>query len=510
MSVLRRSIALSLVLLAACPRRAPSASPEGDGPSADDRDAASDAPGDARGDATTSEGSFGELRVGTSVGCAALAKGSGERWIADKDLKSSFVDGDDLLALVNRSPQGALPPSYAPRDLVDVTRFEPKTPAECERWQCLRKDAAAALRPLLAAMAKQGFPGRIESAYRSYSAQCVTFQGWVKKSDFCSATEQSALPGHSQHQLGTAVDLFTHEWKEGHDTVFRQGFGCTRAGQWLQEHAWEYGWVFPYPIHPDDRNPKQPCVPRFDHQVPINPRTGYRYEHWHLRYLGAESARELHEAERRADPTSPDAITLEQWIRRKRGLRGDAELPVCDGCACGACSTLAGREGACKGSALALGGDGRPHPPAAAPALVSATLAEPGKWPGPVLSVTVEIPEGTLTQPPFVGPQGPGFDEGVTTAAFVPFPAAAPRGYPALPGAWRVGVALGDEAELPLLAGLLERAVGDTYNRANLLLPAPSGRRTFLVPLPKGATRARVALVSSDGAQEPRLVTLSR
>ncbi len=507
------ALAATLLLLSACPRRDPGVdaapdalAPDSDASTSIEDAAARDGPVDA-----ARAGDFGTLRTGTRVGCGALARGSGEHWISDRDIKSSFVDGDDLLALVNRSPQGALPPSYAPTDMVDIVRFEPKTPLECERWQCLRKEAATAIKPLLAAMAKQGFPGRIESVYRSYPAQCVTFHGWVKKSDFCAAAEQSALPGHSQHQLGTAVDLFTHEWKKGQETVFRAGFGCTRAGQWLQEHSWEHGWVFPYPIHPDDRNAKQGCVPRFDHQVPINPRTGYRYEHWHLRYIGVENARAFHEAEQKTEPTSPEAITLEQWIRQKRGLLGDAELPVCDGCNCGACSTLSGRESACRGSAISLDERGRAISSGTPPRLLEAKVGEAGKWPGPVLSITVDLPEDTLTQPPFVAPPGPGFMEGVTTRTFVPFVETRPRDYPALPGAWRIGVTLaGGDSNFPLQAGLLERPVGDVYNRANLLLPAPSGRRTFLVPLPRGATRVRIALVSGDRVQDAQDVALTR
>ena len=33
-------------------------------------------------------------------------------------------------------------------------------------------------------------------------------------------------------------------------------------------------------------------------------------------------------------------LTLEQFLRQKRGLHEDVEPAVCDGCACDACSTL--------------------------------------------------------------------------------------------------------------------------------------------------------------------------
>ncbi len=490
-----------LVLASACEERparppAPAASAHLDaaGPGDAGPDAVTLAPADAAA-ANASDASnatpYGAFRRSARAGCLALAKGggSGTRWIAEADLRGSFVDGDDLLALVNRSPQGALPPDYAPKDMVDIARFQPRTPAECDKWQCIRKDAGVAMKALLAAMAKEGFAAHIDSTYRSYAMQCQTFQGWVKRSEFCAATEQSALPGHSQHQLGTTLDLFTQEWKAGGETVFRQGFGCTKAGRWLQEHTWEYGFVFPYPIHPDDLHEKDACLARGDHEVPINPKTGYRYEHWHVRFIGKEHAAAFHEAYLASDPRSPDALTLEQWIRRRRGLAGDSELPVCDGCNCGACGTLAGSESACGARALALTEAGVPAPEAAAPRLVSArraTAAEAGKWAGTVLAIELDVPEHTLTQPPFVSLPGPGFaDPGVTTHAFVPLPLTKPRDYPALARALRVGVRVSGAPEYPYMFGLAEASVGRVYNRANLLVPAPAGKRVYLVPLPR-------------------------
>ena len=38
------------------------------------------------------------------------------------------------------------------------------------------------------------------------------------------------------------------------------------ASPWLVEHAWEHGFVFPYPIHPDDLHEKETCIPRGDHE----------------------------------------------------------------------------------------------------------------------------------------------------------------------------------------------------------------------------------------------------
>ena len=123
--------------------------------------------------------------------------------------------------------------------------------------------------------------------------------------------------------------------------MFRDGFGCSPGGKWLDENAWTFGFVVSYPIDPDDRRDGARCLARADRPVPINPKTGYKSEPWHVRFIGTEDASRYHDAWLAIGPGGPAEITLEQWLRGRRGLRGDSELPVCDGCQCGACSTMA-------------------------------------------------------------------------------------------------------------------------------------------------------------------------
>ncbi|HUI72133.1 MAG TPA: M15 family metallopeptidase, partial [Spirochaetia bacterium] len=78
---------------------------------------------------------------------------------------------------------------------------------------------------------------------------------------------ESAHPGLSQHQLGTAIDFGT----------ISDGYEKTREGRWVAAHAWEYGFTLSYPKDYE--------------QV-----TGYRYESWHYRYItrpGAVMQREF-------------------------------------------------------------------------------------------------------------------------------------------------------------------------------------------------------------------------
>ncbi len=450
---------------------------------------------------------FGTARSSSKAGCRILH----ERHVADKDVRTSFVDGDDLLAIVNRSPQGSLAPDWAPSDLVDLQSGKPLTSSECEKYQCLRREAAAALAELMGEMKKLGFPGKVESAYRSYGAQCGTFANWARKSTFCEATEQSALPGHSQHQLGTTVDLFTEEWAQDERGVFREGFGCTPAGRFLRERAIEFGFVMPYPIHPDDRHPRQKCVVRWDIPVNINPRTGYRFEHWHIRYVGKDAAARFKKALEASGVGTPNEITVEQWLRQEKGIarrtNGDAELPVCDGCNCGACSTLtAVGESACdkKAGALHLDEHGLPAFGDDKPSIESAQRGKARKWKGRVVEVKLDVPVGIATQPPVVGLDAAGYATGSTFEKLSPYPDTEPRAYPPLSGAWVVGVEpIPNDTGVayPWRAAISLAVNGQIYNRANVLLPALPRLTTVKIPIPSGVSKVKVTLLK-DGVAE--------
>jgi D-alanyl-D-alanine carboxypeptidase len=115
----------------------------------------------------------------------------------------------------------------------------------------------------------------VQSAYRSHADQARTFQGWVDQSSEEEAREVSARPGHSEHQLGTAIDL-----RSAHDPTppwEYDDWATTRAGSWLVEHAWEHGFVMSYPKGKRGES----C---------------YAYEPWHYRYLGPDLAAAIRES----------------------------------------------------------------------------------------------------------------------------------------------------------------------------------------------------------------------
>src|SRR6476661_1699545 len=77
------------------------------------------------------------------------------------------------------------------------------------RVAVLARMAMADLTAMYRAARSAGAPFAIQSAYRSYNTQVATFNRWVLEEGYASALRGSARPGHSEHQLGTAIDLKT-------------------------------------------------------------------------------------------------------------------------------------------------------------------------------------------------------------------------------------------------------------------------------------------------------------
>jgi zinc D-Ala-D-Ala carboxypeptidase len=113
----------------------------------------------------------------------------------------------------------------------------------------------------------------VASAYRSYEEQQLSHARLMGIFG-AGAGRTSATPGHSQHQLGTAVD-FTNA-AAGYQVWMP--FAQTSAYGWLEHHAWEYGFVLAYPRGKEKQ-------------------TGYQWEPWHYRYVGVQYARRLVESD---------------------------------------------------------------------------------------------------------------------------------------------------------------------------------------------------------------------
>ena len=126
------------------------------------------------------------------------------------------------------------------------------------------------------AAAEDGISLKIISGFRSYHSQNSIYNNYVARDGKKEADTYSARPGHSEHQTGLAIDV--------NSLMF--DFGETKEGKWLQNHAHQYGFIIRYP----------------EGKEAI---TGYRYEPWHLRYVG-ELSKELY--------NDGNWITLEEYL----------------------------------------------------------------------------------------------------------------------------------------------------------------------------------------------------
>ena len=144
---------------------------------------------------------------------------------------------------------------------------------------------AAELEELLDACRGAGFEPVVTAAYRSASEQRELFntladsymeEGADAESARRMAQRKIPLPGHSEHQLGLAVDL----------ADAREDPGTQRELQdWLASHAWEYGFILRYPEGKE--------------QI-----TGHGFEPEHYRFVGAAAAKQIRELE----------LTLEEYV----------------------------------------------------------------------------------------------------------------------------------------------------------------------------------------------------
>ncbi|HSM51534.1 MAG TPA: M15 family metallopeptidase, partial [Thermoanaerobaculia bacterium] len=137
----------------------------------------------------------------------------------------------------------------------------------------LRAFVLADLEAMLAAAEADGVSISVTSGYRSHRRQAALYGQLVEEHGEAYARLSAARAGHSEHQLGTTVDL--------------QG-----GAAWLAEQAWRFGFL---PSYPPGRSPAWTC---------------YKPEPWHYRYFGRQRAAEI-----RASGLSP-----REWLWQRHTL----------------------------------------------------------------------------------------------------------------------------------------------------------------------------------------------
>lgn len=188
-----------------------------------------------------------------------------------------------------------LDPSYVPPDLVhpDGSPFRPGASASpAARGQPAGDAADAAVRAIVRpdlvalrdAASRAGARLVVLSGYRSYEEQRATFDYWVGVGGYGEALRTSARPGHSEHQLGTAIDF----GDGGGAPWDSPDWATTPTGAWLAAHAFEYGFVMSYPTGKMDV-------------------TCYAYEPWHYRWVGREVAAKVRAS----------GLTLREYLWRR-------------------------------------------------------------------------------------------------------------------------------------------------------------------------------------------------
>ncbi|USY53496.1 M15 family metallopeptidase [Bacillus sp. 1780r2a1] len=191
--------------------------------------------------------------------------GQAQNGESEPAVKSPVVvaEPESLTALVNKHHQ--LPNTYKPADLVypNVSFTFSDRIEKC----MLRQPAAEALEEMFQEAKKNGIYLLGVSAYRSHERQKALFAYYSKRDGEEKALTYSALPGTSEHETGLAIDV-----TGGDGTcAVSDCFGGTKEANWLKAHAAEYGFIVRYPEGKEYI-------------------TGYKYEPWHLRYVGKQAA----------------------------------------------------------------------------------------------------------------------------------------------------------------------------------------------------------------------------
>lgn len=162
-------------------------------------------------------------------------------------------DENGLLLLVDKKHY--LANTFVPEDLVDLTKNPDYAINRTDL--SLRVCVEEALRKMAVAAKTEGITLLVSSTFRTYDYQKRLYERNVREMGKEAADRESAMPGSSQHQTGTAIDFGS----------ITDAFAEDEPGIWLAENANKYGFSLSYPQG-------------------YEPVTGYRWECWHYRYIG--------------------------------------------------------------------------------------------------------------------------------------------------------------------------------------------------------------------------------
>jgi D-alanyl-D-alanine carboxypeptidase len=172
-----------------------------------------------------------------------------------------------LNVLVNKKV-GLNPATYRPVDLV-VPNIK-VSPDDSKDEQSVREVIRADLEEMIKDSTKQNLSLVMNSGFRSFELQAFYFNNYVRSYGEAEARKFSAQPGFSEHQTGLSFDMSTSDKKCYLEICFAE----TKAGIWLAENSYKYGFILRYPEGKEEI-------------------TGYQFEPWHFRFVGKDVAKEV-------------------------------------------------------------------------------------------------------------------------------------------------------------------------------------------------------------------------
>ncbi|UZQ86607.1 M15 family metallopeptidase [Thermoclostridium stercorarium] len=170
-------------------------------------------------------------------------------------------DGHEITVLVNK--YNKLDDDFTP----ELTQLDQSVCVPGRGPQYLRREACEAFVKMHSDAKKLGLNITAYGTYRSIKKQHEIWNNAVKSGRTVEEVDSlNARGGHSEHHTGLAVDVIINDYAVEQTEEFK----------WYSENAHKYGFIIRYPKGKEHI-------------------TGYKYEPWHLRYVGPEIAKEVYE-----------------------------------------------------------------------------------------------------------------------------------------------------------------------------------------------------------------------
>ncbi|NRT92155.1 M15 family metallopeptidase [Clostridium beijerinckii] len=192
----------------------------------------------------------------------------------DKLVEVNTANGSEKILLVNE--KHGLSGNYTPEGL-SIPNI-PFSNGSDDEEKHVAGTVVKPLEELVNTAKKDGIILLGNSGYRSYKSQEDIYENRVISQGKKLADAYVAKPGFSEHQTGLCIDITN---KSGY---FGKG---TKEADWLAKNCYRFGFIIRYPYGKKSV-------------------TGIEYEPWHIRYVGKEAAKYIHD----------NGITLEEYLQK--------------------------------------------------------------------------------------------------------------------------------------------------------------------------------------------------